>query len=1032
MINLYTSSTQDGLVEHLAQAIQTRAGQLFRPTFILTPGIAQDNWLKEQLANELGIVANLRLQRINRFLGWLEFLFSDHTQPAKFTNEQLVWVIFDWMGKPDFRQKFEELDKYYDEDEIKRLALAEKLVRLFDKYQDYRGEMFSGWNNLDSADWQEYIYANLKDCFDSRFANKSQRIQFIREALGKDTNQELMKNELGTLYVFGSISLTPVFLELIELIGKFIPVHIFRSDLGIFNSESSIALNWGNSNKNAIKLLSELENVEVIEITNKVNPVNSLLTHVQKNIQTNDPILIKSTDLLSDFSLEFHSCHTRIREVESLYNYLIRLGEKQEEFSSRRCLVFIPSLDQYVGPIKTVFDTAPLKFPYQFVTGAYSREESFWSALDAVLAFEQEDFTAPNFFQLVELNAIKEGIGFQDLELLRKMIAKAGIRRDFEGDLELETRYQSWEYGLKRLMYGFLMGENDLLYNDGIDEFYTRDAVEGTQTDELIRLIYLTNLIQGILEKKRSKKPLNEWLAMTSQLAEELLKPVENEFAQLQRLIAQFGISDDLRAEPIAFNTFFYRFSELLNSMEIHQIKGFGGITFSELSPGRVIPAETIAFMGMNFGEFPRKDSPVSFDKMNSGEKQPLDPNSRITDQGVFLEALIHAEKSVFISYLGQSDKDNKELPASTVVEELLDLISGNNGIDRKELILKHPLHSESSSYNQQDKTKLKNFLIREHEAIDLNKTDPGEELIGMENQAIRIADLELFLKDPIRYYYNRNLGVYYGDRRESLHEAELFGLDNLEKWSIKDHLLFSDTEDDLEPHKEEQDMQKVKLEQQRLELVRKGKIPLRNSGVQELESLLLEMAELKNFFNGMRQPIKTTITVQLNALGSISGEVSILPDGSGIYYTVSKDKPKYRISALIHFLLLRESGNKFPFHYLTINGGNQILGNFESAKLKSDLNSLIEHFVKNKNRKTPFCSESTRPMDNSIQGRSKEGFREALENEMGNREFSEYFFPSDYFVREYEADFFENDAVLEELFDNHALINEILKSYFA
>lgn len=190
-------------------------------------------------------------------------------------------------------------------------------------------------------------------------------------------------------------------------------------------------------------------------------------------------------------------------------------------------------------------------------------------------------------------------------------------------------------------------------------------------------------------------------------------------------------------------------------------------------------------------------------------------------------------------------------------------------------------------------------------------------------------------------------------------------------------------------------------------------------------------------FFGEKGRPEKRTITINLDENISISGDVFIFPDGSGVYYTVSKDNPKYpnykyRISALIHFLLFRESGNSSPFHYVTLEGLNKTWGNFESSKIMSDLDILVKHFVDHKNKKTPFCSESTQSITTQIELKSKEKFREALDNEMDNREYSKHFFPSDYFVKEYETDFFENDAVLEELFDNHAMINEILESYFA
>ncbi len=127
-----------------------------------------------------------------------------------------------------------------------------------------------------------------------------------------------------------------------------------------------------------------------------------------------------------------------------------------------------------------------------------------------------------------------------------------------------------------------------------------------------------------------------------------------------------------------------------------------GGVTFCAMLPMRSIPCKVIALIGMNDGTFPRQDHSPGFDLM-AGEPRRGDRSRRNDDRYLFLEALLSARKTLYLSYVGQSLQDNSPMPPSVLVSELLDVIERGFESPQRNilecLITRHRLHPFSPHY---------------------------------------------------------------------------------------------------------------------------------------------------------------------------------------------------------------------------------------------------------------------------------------------------------------------------------------------
>jgi exodeoxyribonuclease V gamma subunit len=107
-----------------------------------------------------------------------------------------------------------------------------------------------------------------------------------------------------------------------------------------------------------------------------------------------------------------------------------------------------------------------------------------------------------------------------------------------------------------------------------------------------------------------------------------------------------------------------------------------GGVTFCSFKPMRSIPFRIVCLVGMNDGAFPRSTQRLGFDLMAQSPRLG-DRSTREDDRYLFLETLLSARDRLYISYVGQSVKDNSPAPPSVLVSELLDYVEQGFTLDR-------------------------------------------------------------------------------------------------------------------------------------------------------------------------------------------------------------------------------------------------------------------------------------------------------------------------------------------------------------
>lgn len=180
-LKLQVSNSLISLANQLCADLKAENNTVFRPNYIITQTEGMNNWLKMQLASNLGIAANYHFLKPNDLIHQTyQILGGQFLQPLSAENQ--CWVLFKLLAEKDFSDRFKTISAYYTTEgpdkHLKRMALAEKVADLFDQYQMYRPELIDKWNSdslneVAADEWQQYLWIKAKQILEDKLPDKT-------------------------------------------------------------------------------------------------------------------------------------------------------------------------------------------------------------------------------------------------------------------------------------------------------------------------------------------------------------------------------------------------------------------------------------------------------------------------------------------------------------------------------------------------------------------------------------------------------------------------------------------------------------------------------------------------------------------------------------------------------------------------------------------------------------------------------------------------------------------------------------------
>lgn len=1033
---LQVSNSLNQLAAQISLDIHSSEKNVFQPVYIVTQTEGMNNWLKLQIADSTGIAANIRFLKPNDLINTIYYLLGGSFSKS-LSTEDLNWLLYKLLGDEDFIKKHPSISTYYNyegiDKDVKRMALAEKVADLFDQYQIYRADMIEKWNDtsheIAKEEWQKELWLKAKVLAGEDFPDKTLIGNFIQNELKDPVQTARLRGKLPVIYLFGISVITEYHLQIFQNLSNHIDIQflilnpapydywfedksekllyflkkIGKIDNGEINIGNPLLTGWGKIIQETFSLL--FKNDELINAYNELETIepepDTLLHKIQHSIFNNRKeereTYFKENEIL-DGSLTINSCYSPAREVEVLYNYLVHLIDRKKEIlSARDMVVMVSDIDLYASYIKAVFDNAPYKFHYTIADESYAASDSISNALLSVLSITEQNFTAENVVRLLDFSSIRKRLKITDTAFIRKLVDAANIRFGITGNRDDDSDYVSWKYGLQRIMYGICMSGSDE-NGTGEKSFFPLDIIEGSDTYDAIRFAYFVEALIDSLNQRKKSKSISDWSKYVENALNNFVcdkeETTDEDYGLLLNQLENYNTINELFTDEISYEVFIHGFLPTLSGATRSRSFAGAGITFCSLIPMRSIPFKVVALLGLDFDKFPRKDKKISFNLMEK-EKRKGDRNIKENDKHLFLETLLSAKDYLYISYIGQSVKDNSIFPPSILIDELIDYIesvSVQPDTVRKQLITRQPLHGFSEKYLKNDehfysyllnaKEGIKN--INKQRAIDLPdfKEIPLHKLIG-------------FLKNPFKGYYNSVLGIYYNEDEITLPDTEVFTLDNLEEWQLKNQLLKNNEEE-----KKDFKIRKLKT----------GELPLKNMANVVLDAIENEILPVKELFleltnNEEEQEMPIELTFGEHTL---KGSVGNVYGKNLISVSFSKRENKYLLEGYINYLAARAAGYKIELYFISQKENKQYAGKrITKENAYTTLKNLLDLYIKGHENILAFNPDF--------------GIDPNKLKELDDAKFSKTigkFNKDSYLSKEYENGFFQKENVMEDYRD--------------
>ena len=514
-----------------------------------------------------------------------------------------------------------------------------------------------------------------------------------------------------------------------------------------------------------------------------------------------------------DRSIRIHSCHSPFREIEVLQDQLLHMFEQDPDLLPGDILVMTPDIEAYAPIIQAVFDLAPTnpkRIPFSIADRSVMGEGAVIEPFLALLRLQGSRFGASQVMAILESPAVhaRFGLSEADLEHIRRWILETGIRWGIDQESRREMGLppfpqNTWRAGLERLLLGYAMpGRGEELF-EGLLPY---DLVEGSDAEVLGGFVAFSHLLFERVLSLGKPRTLEEWFDTLLELLEAFFMPLDDrarEMRIIRQAVAQLREGEEMADyhEAVGIDVMRWYLEHFL------QKEGFGlgfmtgGVTFCAMLPMRSIPFKVICLIGMDDNAYPRESRALSFDLM-ARDPRPGDRSRRNDDRYIFLEAMLSARKTLYISYVGQGIQDNSPIPPSVVVSELMDCLeagcvdSGRPILEH--VVTKHRLQAFSPAYfaQKEDLFSYSEENCRAAEClVAARKPPPAFITHGLtepeqEWKEVSLEDLCRFFSNPARFLLNRRLGIRLDEGPAMLEEREVFDVKGLDRYLLDQDLL--------------------------------------------------------------------------------------------------------------------------------------------------------------------------------------------------------------------------------------------------
>lgn len=748
---VHTSSDLSVLADRLARIVSAPGLGPLEREVILIQSAGMQRWLSRELAERLGIAANLEFPFPRAFLQrTLGQLLGGEAEAERYERTALRWEIYALFAEVPESANYDLVRKYLGgaAPSLARLALSEQLAHLFDQYLTYRPRLILGWeagqgsSGQDSGDFQDDLWRRLRERLGPH--HLAERVQRLMNDV---TDEQIRATLPARVSLVGGPGLPPLYLQVLGRLGQAIDVQVlsmvptgeYIADLHphddpfpeVGRGAHPLLVSMGRLAADYQALLQDQPHSQA-SAEFPLPEETTLLTALQRDLteasRRSDAKRLPKA-YAEDGTITLDSCHSRLREVEVLRDRLLGWFHEDPSLRPEDVVVLSPDIEAYSPLITAVFSARAregLTIPFRIADRSEGAENAAARALLLGLRLLGGRFKVSEVLDFLQCEPVttRFGLSTVDLERIGDWVEQAGIH--FAADEQHLSALglganggegpeglgrHTWQTGLERLLLGYA------LEDDGETLFAGLVPVDDVPAGEAPLLGQLAEFVEALLGFRRRlvgnlvRKGLTArvWLEVLRDFARSFLAEGEGaewdvDAALRTALEACEGALRAVPDEEFDLDTVIHLLEETQSERRASSDFLSYGVTFCALLPLRTIPFRRVCMLGLDQATFPRRDVPHQLDLM---ARQPRvgDRSLRDEDRQLFLEWIVGARERLALSYVGRSIQDDTACPVSVVVTELSKVLTDmvEPGAAPPLSPVQHPLQPFSPRYFAQN-----------------------------------------------------------------------------------------------------------------------------------------------------------------------------------------------------------------------------------------------------------------------------------------------------------------------------------------
>jgi exodeoxyribonuclease V gamma subunit len=858
--NLITSNRLEHLITILAESVSRPLKSPLAQEVIIVQNRGMERLLSLKLSEHLGVWANCIYPFPSAYIGLLfKAADPDLPEPLPFDPLYLPFRIYQVLPRCLETDSYSEIAEYLKNGHTNGLFdLALKIADQFDRYTVYRPSMIERWSFGEETHWQADLWRRLNTGIrDHRVQIKKQFFQqLIKGTLPKATLPE-------RLSIFGVSTLPPFHTEILNALATEIRIDCYllnpctefwddilserqisrklklikkrqkqetTPDEQHFETGNPLLASLG---KYGQEFIQRLHTLDIEESSVMSDPGTDTMLHTLQSdilhLRTRpDRDNAKMSVAPADRSIQLHSTHSVMREVEVLYDQLLAMFHTLPDLAPSDVVVMAPDINEYASAIDAVFGgsvQSDTKIPYSMADRAGRSFSRIRTVFKLLLSIPGSRFSVVTINELLDFEEVRKAFSLtaEDCQTISQWIIGTGIRWSIDGASKQlfdcpPYEQNTWKRGLDQLLMGFALPTEQ---NRPFSDLYGYEQIEGSMAVILGNFLNFFTTLTTFDTSCRNEYTLTEWSEILCGILECCIAPDDFELqdtTQIRSFIMQFvDIQKAVNFDtPVSFDLVKRILVEKLDTQISDQAFLNGGVTFCSMLPMRGIPFRVVCCIGLGDSAFPRKSSATSWDLI-AAAPQPGDRSIEKEDRFLFLEALLSARDIFYISYIQDPREKSSGERQSVLVDELINCcdrsfhfagktVQNASTIEnlekqsiKKHLVTRHRLQAFNPDYfndsnphlftyskeNLDSATALVSPKVLTRPMLEHPLAEPADR-----SKNIAIQDLISFFCGPAEYLLYQRLAVGRPKSTIDFDSIEPFEIKGLEKYYLANSLI--------------------------------------------------------------------------------------------------------------------------------------------------------------------------------------------------------------------------------------------------